>query len=139
MKVCDSLNFFKKRMFLIAVMELPHLDIMWCDLKKNPNKFKLFPQICIFITNFRVTFCGKLTSFVYVANPVSVRFNWTWKCHVVRPMIMWCDHCRLFSIIDICPSLAVFVLVIFNWWLINFKYIIFSIWIFVFLIFESFF
>ena len=107
-------------------MALPLLDIMWYDLKQN-NRFKLFPQICILIINFIVTFYGKLVGFVYLANPVLIRFDWTWKCHAVRPIIMWCDHCRLFSIINICPRLAVFTLFIFNWWMINTKYLIFCI------------
>ncbi len=54
---------WKKIIFLTAGMQLPHLYIIWYDLKKTMNN-KLFLQLCIFIINFIVTFCMKLACFV---------------------------------------------------------------------------
>ncbi len=47
----------------MAGMWLPHLDIMWYDLKKTMN-MNLFLQAIIFIINFLVTFHEKLACFV---------------------------------------------------------------------------
>ena len=65
---------WKNITFLRAGMQLPHLDIMWCDPKKTMN-FKLFPKIYIFIINFIVTFCANLACFLQESNSVPVNLD----------------------------------------------------------------